>query len=199
MTLPWTPKHGPTFVVSGSCCWLFIVICLCTSQGSMVWSGRGEKHGSCLFSWKCFLHVDMFGVILFFFCFFWVCCEIWTEHDPSCYANNTPRHVSFVPCSHNKHKDTLSFGVQDSSRIPGHVSDTKPPPFLANTWISSHTSFVFPALGPILVFFFFCCRGLLLHSPCLKSWLSNYQRLACRLVTLDWVISTDCFLWDSTE
>lgn len=34
---------------------------------------------------------------------------------------------------------------------------------------------------------------------CLKSGLSNYQRLACRVVTLDWVISTDCFPWDSAE
>lgn len=34
---------------------------------------------------------------------------------------------------------------------------------------------------------------------CLKSRLSNYQRLACRVVPLDWVISTDCFPWDSAE
>lgn len=34
---------------------------------------------------------------------------------------------------------------------------------------------------------------------CLKSRLSNYQGLACGVVTLDWVISTDCFPWDSTE
>ena len=55
--------------VFGSCCWQFIVIWLCwgvlVSRDCTVWSGKGEKHGGCLSSWNCFLHVHMFSMILF--------------------------------------------------------------------------------------------------------------------------------------
>lgn len=68
--LPNTVQHLCfTAVVSGSCCWQFIVIWLCTrvldSQDSIVWSGRKGKHDGCLSSWKCFLHVDTFCGTLF--------------------------------------------------------------------------------------------------------------------------------------
>lgn len=138
-TLPLTPKHSrtPLFYssISGPCCWQLVVIWLCTgvpdSQDAIGRSGRREKHGGSLSSWKCFPYVDVFSVTLFF-----LRRANWTEHDPTCCANNTPCHVSFVPGSHNKHKDTLQFGAQRSSHVPvccpGHRSNSASPP-LAET------------------------------------------------------------------
>lgn len=70
-----TPKHKRHFfftavVFGSSCCWQFVVIWLCTRvpdcQDSIVWSGRSEKHGGCLSSWKCFLYVGVFSVTLLY-------------------------------------------------------------------------------------------------------------------------------------
>lgn len=118
--------------------------------------------------------------------------ENWTEHDPTCCTNNTPRHVSSVPGSHIKHK--LQFGAQYNSHAPvwcpGHLSGRN-----LNVSILLLCFFLYSLLQTP---FPFSCV-VLLHPSSLRSRLSNYQRLACRLVTLDWVISTDCFPWDSVE
>lgn len=106
--LPWLPSTVSlyfTAVVFGSCYWQFIVIRLSTRvldrQDSIAWSGKGENMvAACL-------PVSVFSTST---CSAWFCFALWknwTKHDPTCYANNSPCHVSFVPCSHNKHKDAL--------------------------------------------------------------------------------------------
>lgn len=105
----WSLQH-PSFcftaVDSGSCCWHFAVICLRTreldSQDSTVWSGGGRRQ-----TLRLPAIVEVFSLCRCVMPDFGLSCENRTEHDPTCYANNTRSHVSFVACSHNKHKGTL--------------------------------------------------------------------------------------------
>lgn len=92
-----------TVLLSGSNCWQYIVIWLCTwvldIQICIIWSGRREKRGGCLSSWKCFPYVDMF-------------CVMKTELNMTLHVVQTilptilP--VSYVPGSHYKHKLSCS-------------------------------------------------------------------------------------------
>lgn len=96
---------------------------------------------------------------------------------------------------HTINTKTLQFGTQDSSHVPvwcpGHLSNLLSPSWQKSEFHFSFYVFLFSSPPTTLP----SSHGLLLHS-CPRSRLSNYQSLACRLVTLDWVISTDCFLWE---
>lgn len=180
-----------TAVVSGSCCWQFFVIWLCTrvldSQDSIIWSRRAEKHGDCLSSWKCSLHVDMFSMILL--------CVVKTELNMTLLVMQTilpaMSHLCHVHTINTKTHCNLALSrssIQDTS-------NTLSPPWQTPEFLLTHSMFFLFLFSLVL---FFSCHNLILHSSCWKNWLSNYQRLACRLVTLDWVISTNCFRWDIT-
>lgn len=120
-----------TAVVSGSCCWHFLVIWLWSrvldSQDSISWSERREKQGGCLSSWKCFPYVDMFSVTLF--------CVMKTELNMTLLVVQTilpaMSHLCQVHTINTKTHCNLAlsvalmfqFGVQDTSQthhpLPG--------------------------------------------------------------------------------
>lgn len=147
-------------------------------QHRLVWKKK-NKHAGCSSFWEGFRHVDIFRVSKPF---------QWTGPDLLNKQRCTACLIYFRFASLKKNKNTkpklillIQFGVQNT-------------PSLAQPRIRLPFScfFLFPALySPI-------SRPRFALS-CLKSSLSNYQRLACGVVTLDWVISTDCFPWESAE
>lgn len=174
---------------SASCCRQYIVISRCTwvldSQDGIVWSGRRKTNTpAARLSGKVFATSTSsvwLGFVLRGSCS--------SEQDPTCWTNSGAHHVSFTSGSYlkkNKKQTKLITVIQSKMHLLLHN-----PEFL----YLSPVVFFFP---PIL------CRPRPHSCPCfalscLKSRLSNYQRLACGAVTLDWVISTDCFPWESAE
>lgn len=166
---------------SASCCRQYIVISRCTwvldSQDSIVWSRRRKTNTlAAHLSGKVFAMSTSsvwLGFVLRGSCS--------SEQDPTCWTNNGAHHVSFISCSHCKKNKKRSWLLWSSPK------------------------YTFSCLSPVVFFFPIPCSRPPPHScpcfalSCLKSRLSNYQRLACGAVTLDWVISTDCFPWESAE
>lgn len=143
-------------------------------QHRLVWKKK-NKHAGCMSFWEGFRHVDIFRVTRL--CFTKKPFQ-WTGPDLLNKQRFTPCLIYFRFASWKKNEAdshdlvTLSCTTQNSSTF--------------------------------LLFFFFFQSFFPLSCPrfalsCLKSRLSNYQRLACGAVTLDWVISTDCFPWESAE
>lgn len=108
------------------------------------------------------------------------------EQDPTC-ANSGAHRLSFISGSRSR-KTNWSLFSWSGLACRTHPLLHKPRiplPF---------SCFFFSSLSPL---FSLSCPSFALVCP--KSRLSNYQRLACRVVPLDWVISTDCFPWGSVE
>lgn len=153
------------------------------SQDGIGCSGRRGEHGGSLSSWKCFPYVDVFSVTLFF-------CAVQTELNMTLPVVQTMlpamSHLCQVHTINTKTHCNLAlsvalmfqFVVQDTAQTQRPLPWQKPKFLLP-------PPMVFP-------FFFFLprtpfplSRALFLLPPCLRSQLSKYQRLACRLVTLD--------------
>lgn len=161
-----------TAVFSSSCYWQYIFISLRTwvldSQDSIVWSGRRKnKHGDSSSFWKFFHHVDIFSAT-------WLCFTRksfqWT--GPNVCKQCCATCVIYFRFAQSKNKLrfilVIRFVLQST---PSLAQPRIPLPFFC------------PPQSCILSLS--CPRFALF---CLKSRLSNYQRLACRVVTLDWVI-----------
>lgn len=128
-----TPKCSPAPLFYSISCWQLLLACHCyltvcwsgwrLGQHQLVWEDEKTRWLLVFQVFSPCRHARRDFVLLY---------ENWTEYDPTCCANNTPSRVSFVPGSHNKHKDTLQFGAQDSSHVPvwcpGHLLNSASPP-----------------------------------------------------------------------
>lgn len=157
------------------------------SLDSVVWSRRGENMvAACLPGSVFFMPT----------CSAWLWFALWNPNWKWPHASSIPCHVVLVPDSHNNHQDPLEFWCPGWLSCSSSVSKTPLEPTISSlpeTRISlplPHFSCFRPSLFSLVLF---------LHSSCPGNQLSNYQKVACRFVVLDWVISTDCFLWDSAK
>lgn len=107
------------------------------------------------------------------------------EQGPTC-ANSAVQRVPFISGSHSR---KTNWGLFSWSGL-----SCKALPLLHNPEFLYLSSVFLP---PVLYSLSLSCPRFALF--CLKSRLSNYQKLACKVVTLDWVIWTDCFPWDGAE
>lgn len=147
-------------------------------QHRLVWKKK-NKQGGCSSFWNRFHHVDIFSAT-----WLWFMRKSFQWTGPNvCKQRCTSRVIYF------------RFAVEKQTEVY-----SRDPVCLAKHSLSCTTQ----NSSTFLLFFSPQSCVLSLSCPrfalfCLESRLSNYQRFACRVVTLDWVISTDCFPWDSAE
>lgn len=160
ITWPNGPSYLPDAVFSGSYCWQYIVIWLCTwvldSQDSIAWFGRKEKHGGCSASWKCFPFVDMFSLTLF--------CFMQPEVNTTLLVVQTVLPAMSHFCQFHTLNTNCSLVLTNAPLWSlGYLSNT---PSLSETWCFCLNSLLQTPIH-------FSCV-LLLHPSCSKSRLSNY-------------------------
>lgn len=190
-------QTGPASLFSSSifCQLLPTVYCYLTvylsawqpGQHRLVWKTK-NKHTGCSSFWEGFRHVDIFRVTRL--CFTRKPLQ-WTGPD----LLNKQR---CAPC-------LIYFRLAPLNKKNKNEADYCDPVQNAPSLAQPRISLPFPCC----FFFFPNPMSTPPHPPphscpcfapsCLKIRLSNYQRLACGPVTLDWVISTDCFPWESAE